>query len=66
MATYAEIQKLVKQRHGITVKTCWIADVKEQLGMPMRKAPNRQGQIRIHPCPPEKRAAILQAIADLA
>ena len=43
MATYLQIQDWVKLNYGFTPKTCWIADVKHQAGLPMRKAPNRQG-----------------------
>lgn len=63
MATYQQIQDWVKQKYGFTPKTCWIADVKHQAGLPMRKAPNRQGTARVYPCPPDKigpiRAALL-------
>jgi hypothetical protein len=54
MATYKEIQEWVKKEYDFVPKTCWIADVKEQVGLPVHKAPNRQGAERIYPCPPEK------------
>mgnify|MGYP001078325396 CR=1 FL=1 len=54
MATYREIQEWVKRNYGFTPKTCWIADVKSQCGLPMRKAPNRQGTKRKYPCPKGK------------
>lgn len=62
MATYQQIQTWVKQRYGFTPKTCWIADVKSQCGLPTRKAPNRISTARIHPCPPEKGEAIRSAL----
>ena len=65
MATYREIQDFVRLRHGFVVKTCWIADVKNQLGIPMRTAPNRQGPQRVHPCPDDKKEAILEAMREL-
>lgn len=56
MATYREIQADVRGRHGRTVKTCWIAHVKELNGLPLRQAHNRLSKSRrAHPCPPEYR-----------
>jgi hypothetical protein len=51
MATYTEIQEWIKKKYGYTVKTCWIADVKAQCGLPMRTAHNRKGKNRMYPCP---------------
>ena len=34
MPTYRDIQEDVKKLHGRTVKTCWIAHVKELNGLP--------------------------------
>jgi hypothetical protein len=61
MATYKQIQGWVKQKYGFIPKTCWIAHVKHMSGLPMRKAPNRQGAERVEPCPPEKVEPILTA-----
>lgn len=58
MATYRQIQKYVKTQNGFTPETYWIAHVKYELGLPMRKAANRQGVQRKHPCPEEKKPAI--------
>ena len=54
MATYKQIQNWVKKEYGFVPKTCWIADVKHKSGLPMRKAPNRQGVERLYPCPSGK------------
>lgn len=62
MATYKQIQTWVKQQHGFVPKTCWIAHVKYMSGLPMRKAPNRQGAERVVPCPQEKVAPIRAAL----
>lgn len=62
MATYLQIQDWVKLNYGFTPKTCWIADVKHQAGLPMRKTPNRQGRLLVNPCPPEKIGPILAAL----
>jgi hypothetical protein len=60
-ATYKEIQKWVMQEFGFTPKTCWIAHCKEIYGLPLGRAPNRQGKERAFPCPPENRPAIKKA-----
>jgi hypothetical protein len=51
MSTYAVIQSDVKKRFGRSIKTCWIAHVKELNGVQMRHAPNRIGSKRKYPCP---------------
>ncbi len=52
MATYAQVQSLVKDTHGRSVKTCWIAHVKEMNGLPLRTAWNRLSPTnRAEPCP---------------
>ena len=61
MATYKQIQEFVKREHGILPKTCWIADVKEQAGLPVKRAWNRQTDKRVEPCPKEKIVPILDA-----
>lgn len=62
MATYKQIQAWVKQNYGFVPETCWIADVKSQSVLPMRKAPNRKGIRRVRPCPPDKLSAIGAAL----
>ena len=37
MTTYKNIQEWVKMNYGFTVKTCWIAHVKEMCGLKLRK-----------------------------
>lgn len=52
MATYKDIQLYVNEKFNITVKTCWIADVKEKHGIKMKIAPNRKPDgKRVYPCP---------------
>jgi hypothetical protein len=59
MATYEAIQDDVKKRHGRTVKTCWIAHVKELNGLNPRLAPNRRSKAKREvPCPAEMRPVI--------
>ena len=62
MAKYKQIQSWVKQQYGFVPKTCWIADVKRQSGLPVRKAPNRKGEEPRHPCPPEKITPVRAAL----
>ncbi len=65
MSTYRKIQDYVEKKYGFVPKTCWIADAKESCGIPVRKAWNRKGIKRIHPCPENKRKAILEAIDSI-
>lgn len=62
MATYKQIQSWVEERYGFVPKTCWIAHVKHLSGLPMRKAPNRQGVERVAPCPDSKIEPIREAL----
>lgn len=62
LATYKEIQKWVQQQFGFTPETCWIAHCKEIYGLPLGEAPNRHGEEREKPCPPEKQPAIKKAL----
>ncbi len=63
MATYKQIQRWVKGNYEFTVKTCWIAHVKEMCGIELRKAPNRLNENeRANPCPSEKIEPIKQAL----
>jgi len=64
MATYRRIQDWVKKNYGFTVKTCWIAHVKELGGLPVKRAHNRRGAIPLEPCPPEKIEPIRKALQD--
>jgi hypothetical protein len=65
MATYRQIQSLVKAKEGFEPKTCWIADVKSEMGLTARRAWNRTSNVRSNPCPPGKRDAIRRAILSL-
>lgn len=63
MATYRQIQARVRERYGCTVKTCWIAHVKELNGLSPRVAANRSSpDKRKHPCPDSKRPLIEEAM----
>lgn len=49
---YKKIQTYIKEKYGRSVKTCWIADMKERSNLPVRKAPNRiDPNKRTNPCP---------------
>lgn len=64
MATYKQIQAWVKQQYGFVPETCWIAHVKQISGLALRKAPNRQGNERVKPCPPERVEPIRAALRN--
>lgn len=54
MATYREIQEWTYNKFNYVPETCWSADVKEQCGMPVRRAWNRLSDERKVPCPDDK------------
>ncbi len=63
MTTYKQIQNYIKETYNTSVKTCWIADIKEQCGIKMRKALNRISQNeRTNPCPKSKSECIKAAL----
>jgi hypothetical protein len=61
--TYREIQADVKNRFGRSIKTCWIAHVKELNGLSPKRAPNRQALTRKYPCPEWARLLIEDSMA---
>ncbi len=61
MATYRQILEWVSRNQGFRPKSCWIAHCKEMAGLKPGRAPNRQGDRRMLPCPSSKRLAILAA-----
>lgn len=61
-ATYKAIQGWVRDSFGFVPKTCWIAHLKELLGLPVRAAPNRMRlDSRSNPCPESRKAALIAA-----
>ncbi len=65
MATYAEIQEYVEEMYACTVKTCWIAHVRELTGLPVKRSHKRMpGSPRKHPCPEWARPMIEEAMRD--
>ena len=64
--TVRQVQNYVRQHYGFVPKSCWIADVKEREGLPVRRAWNRRpGEGRDNSCPPDKRAPIKEALGLL-
>lgn len=45
--TYKEIQEIYRNKYQKTIKSCWIADVKREMGFPMREAYNRENPNQI-------------------
>ena len=62
MATYKEIVEEVLHKENRWIHTCWIAHVKELSGLRLRLTHNRHDSTRVDPCPPERRAAIEEAL----
>lgn len=55
MATYKEIQQYVKNKYGYSVKTCWIAHMKELSGIKVKVSHRRYDEnVRTNPCPENK------------
>lgn len=53
--TYKKIQKLYKDQFNKTIKTCWIADVKRELGLTTRISKNRISNNSVkYSCPNEE------------
>lgn len=62
MATYKQIQIYVKEKYDCSIKTCWIADLKEQFGISIRTASNRSTKTkRVYPCPVKHKGKIIDA-----
>jgi hypothetical protein len=64
--TIHAIQMDVLSEEGFFPKSCWIAHVKEQMGLPVRRAWNRGSEDRDDPCPPHRVAAIKASIERLS
>lgn len=60
--TYNEIKAIYKKKHNSCAETCWIADVKRKLGMPVRIAYNRKSSQPLKPCPNDKFDRIAEII----
>lgn len=59
MATYDQIRNDVQEKHGRYIRDCWIAHVKEQSGLPLKVAHNRQSkERRAKPCPADVKPLI--------
>ena len=66
MVTYRNIQDDIKGSHSISIKTCWIAHVKELNGLPLRKANNRISENdRKYECPEEIKPIIENSMRKL-
>lgn len=51
MPTYKQIRESYKRQFGTTIKDCWIADAKRELGLTTRFAYNRLSQNEVkYPC----------------
>ncbi len=63
---YKPTSDWVKENYGFTIKTCWIAHVKEMCGLNPTKAANRLDPTkRANPCPAQKIEPIKEAFRVL-
>jgi hypothetical protein len=66
MATYKEIQGIIRNKYGFAAKTCWIADVMSRYGLTARIAANRiDKNRRSNPCPLNRSRGIEDALKNL-
>ena len=66
MNTNNEIRKWLRETRGIRgVKDCHIAHAKELSGLRVKPAWNRQGDVRVIPCPSDKLPHIKAALKHL-
>ena len=56
--SYKQVIECVRRETGRTVKTCWIAEVKRELGLPTREAWNRGKGKGSPPCPADLKQEI--------
>ena len=64
MPTYKQIAECVRRRTGLTVKTCWIAEIKRELGLTTRVAWNRGQGVGSPPSPPRSKEAIRHCLLN--
>ncbi|MFY7814348.1 MAG: hypothetical protein ACOVRK_04060 [Chryseobacterium taeanense] len=62
--TYKQIQDEYKSKYNSSIKTCWIADTKRKMGLPVRIAYNRISETPKYPCPKEKYEEIKRIIEN--
>ena len=62
--TYRQIIECVQGRTCRTIKTCWIADVKRELGLTTRTAWNHGRGKGAPPCPERYKEAIRSCLAE--
>ena len=65
MISYDDIKDYVYEKYGFIPKSCWIADVKEECGLPVKVYPQRKAtetNSRSHPCPDKRREPIKDAL----
>ncbi len=63
-ATYTNIKAYVKEKYGFGVTSLYIAQVKEKCGLEKRPNYNisKNPDAKVPQCPPEKEAAIMDAL----
>ena len=64
MPTYNQIAECVRRLTGRTVRTCWIAEVKRELGLTTRTAWNRGRGTSAPPCPSRYKKVIRHCVLN--
>ena len=63
-ATYEQIKEYVLEKHGLKVSSLYISQVKRKCGLDVGQNYNlsKKEDAKVPQCPPEKEAAIMEAI----
>ena len=61
---YKEAQEIFKEKFGITARSSWIADIKNEHGKTKGPSPNRPGEYK-YPCPDVHRANLTKILKSL-
>ena len=63
-ATYDEIKAYVLEKHGLKVSSLYISQVKRKCGLDVSQNYNlsKKEDAKVPQCPPEKEAAIMEAL----
>ena len=61
---YKEAREIFKEKFGITARSSWIADIKNEHGKTKGPSPNRPGEYK-YPCPDVHRANLTKILKSL-
>ena len=62
--SYKQARQVFKEKFGISVRSSWIADIKNEHGKTKGPSPNRPGEYK-YPCPDVHRANLTKILKSL-